>query len=557
MHDCASTQAAARTRPRCEAVRTCVAIFAFLIGLTATAFALDHTGTCTGTFLAADNPHRLTGGCTATAGQTLTLEAGVILNGQGFALNVAGNLVAAGTAMQPITLDSVTVNFQSGSGGQITNDTVSGGTAVGFTNIIISDASPTISGNTVSNGAPNSGRLILVAGSSTLNPAAPTITGNQLQVPLGGMGIVYNSGTERGTLQGNTFTFPATGFGNRFAIQVNGTASPRIEANTLTDDPMHTDTGIALLVSEASAVQVLNNSICSTGGDTPLSFTIGFFSASLAQISGTTLPCGSAGGFGLSGSTTTAADYTLAGVNGVTAFRMTDFVTVGAGARLIVPAGFSITNSLGFGIVVNGTLLATGASFTNSPITLNASGGSMLTNNIITTTFNNGTLLTITGSAPTITGNSFSTAPTTFNSTAAVAVTNAAPVLNGNTFSGMGFAVIVSGTSTLTIDNNTFTTDTVALRITDPASRVTMTNNTFDRNTSLVTFPTFNTLFSAFPMMLETNAFLGRNRSEYDPVSERHGRCVRYVAGRARGVHHQLAHDSRHHHVGAVAGCGH
>ena len=494
MHDCASTQAAARTGPRCEVARTGVAIFAFLIGLTATAFALDHTGTCTGTFLAADNPHRLTGGCTVTGGQTLTLEAGVMLNGQGFALNVAGNLVAAGTAMQPITLDSVTVNFQSGSGGQITNDTVSGGTAVGFTNIIISDASPTISGNTVSNGAPNSGRLILVAGSSTLNPAAPTITGNQLQVPLGGMGIVYNSGTERGTLQGNTFTFPATGFGNRFAIQVNGTASPRIESNTLNDDPMHADTGIALSVSEASAVQVLNNSICSTGSDTPLSFTIGFFSASLAQISGNTLPCGSAGGFGLSGDTATAADYTLPGVNGATTFHMTGFVTVGAGARLIVPAGFSVSNTLGFGITVNGSLVATGASFTNSPITLGAtSGSSMLTNNIITTTFNNGSLLTITGSAPTITGNSFSAAPTAFNSTAAVAVTNAAPVLNGNTFSGMGFGVIVSGTSTLTIDGNTFTTDTVALRIADPASQVTVTNNTFDRNPSLLTFPNFNT----------------------------------------------------------------
>ena len=64
-------------------------------------YALDHSGVCSGTFLAADNPHNLTADCDVPAGQTLTLEAGVILdiegNSTGIELDVFGTLNSQGT----------------------------------------------------------------------------------------------------------------------------------------------------------------------------------------------------------------------------------------------------------------------------------------------------------------------------------------------------------------------------------------------------------------------------------------------------------------------------
>jgi len=53
----------------------------------------DLSGTCTGTITAVGSPHQLIGNCTVPAGQTLSIEPGVVLNsvvlaGVGFDLTV-------------------------------------------------------------------------------------------------------------------------------------------------------------------------------------------------------------------------------------------------------------------------------------------------------------------------------------------------------------------------------------------------------------------------------------------------------------------------------------
>ena len=439
-----------------------------------------------------------------TVNGTLTLAPGVILTGQNNALTVSGMLAAAGTALQPIMFNGVFINFAGGSGGQITNNVVTAPTTSFSTAAItITDASPTISGNTLTDPR-QSGRLITVGGSSVVTPAAPTISGNQLQVPSPfGIGIVYNTGTAGGTVQGNTLTFPLAATGGRTGIQINGSASPRIEANTIGDDPGSSDTGIALLVSATSTAQVVNNDICSTGGDTPLSFALAFFADTmLAQVTGNTLSCGVAAGFAMSGALT--ANSTLINVAGQTTYRLTSTVTVGGGARLAIPPGFRVVgqgNTLG----VDGTLMATDVVFSDVTFDFRAgSSGSTLADSTITGPSGSfGTSMTITNSSPTISGNDLSGVAT------GIAVTGGSPSLSGNSFTGLSTAITLNGATNASIDGNTFANNTTAIRINGTSALSTVATNMFDANTSSLVFANFGVLFSAFPQMFETNQFTG------------------------------------------------
>lgn len=91
----------------------------------APAIALDHSGTCTGTFAAGDNPHNLTGTCTVPAGQTLTIEAGVELEGNNRSRQVGGTLQADG-----ITYTEANMRFQPSDGRNLTNSMVPGSSSV-------------------------------------------------------------------------------------------------------------------------------------------------------------------------------------------------------------------------------------------------------------------------------------------------------------------------------------------------------------------------------------------------------------------------------------------
>jgi hypothetical protein len=78
---------------------------ALLVVTAGTSFALDHSGAIAvnETWFAADNPHVITGNVTVNAGVTLTLEPGVeVYTNASRSLSVKGNLIAIGTAGQPI-----------------------------------------------------------------------------------------------------------------------------------------------------------------------------------------------------------------------------------------------------------------------------------------------------------------------------------------------------------------------------------------------------------------------------------------------------------------------
>src|SRR5262249_27724482 len=81
---------------------------------------------------------------TVAAGGGLAVPAGMMLNGQNNTLNVAGTFTA-----QQATLQNIYLTYQAGSGGSVTNSTL---TNSGGSYITITDASPTFQGNTITQG---------------------------------------------------------------------------------------------------------------------------------------------------------------------------------------------------------------------------------------------------------------------------------------------------------------------------------------------------------------------------------------------------------------------
>lgn len=100
MTSCHSSESRSAPRPPFTCIAAALIFALFLVSLvwSTSANAVDHSGTCSGTFLAVDNPHQLVGTCTVPAGETLTLEPGVVLDIQGVApgafLDVDGTLLA-------------------------------------------------------------------------------------------------------------------------------------------------------------------------------------------------------------------------------------------------------------------------------------------------------------------------------------------------------------------------------------------------------------------------------------------------------------------------------
>jgi hypothetical protein len=84
-----------------------IAALALATAWAAPVAALDHAGSQTGTWAAADSPHVVTGDVQVPAGQGLVIEAGsVVLMNPGVAFNVDGTLIANGADGAPIALVS-------------------------------------------------------------------------------------------------------------------------------------------------------------------------------------------------------------------------------------------------------------------------------------------------------------------------------------------------------------------------------------------------------------------------------------------------------------------
>lgn len=430
---------------------------ALLLATATTAAATDHTGTCIGTFASADNPHRLTGQCTVSAGQTLTIQAGVTLDGQNFTLVVLGTLDVTGA-----TLTNVTLDYRDGSAGTVQTSTIQKLSATNQALIQLSGASsvnpatPLFQGNTI-NQAAGAGSFGAVVVSGT---ARPTLTGNQ--VTSNTVGLHYG-GTAAGSATGNTIGFLANGASSRRAIQIDGGASPTVSGNTVLDDPSRNDFGIDLgSLNAASTAAVTGNAVCATGSDVPFRFGLGVFGASVnATVSGSTLPCGGGAGRVIAAGTTDG-DTALRALDGSGAYRIEGGWTVAAGQTLAIPAGITLDGQNNQ-ITVNGAVNATGATLTNLTLDYrDGSGGTVQASTLQKTTSTNQGVIQLSGSS-------------SVNPAVPAFLNNTIKLLAGGT-SFAGF--YVNGTARPTITGNEITTNSAGIRYLATTAAGTATGNT-------------------------------------------------------------------------------
>ena len=413
--------------------------------------AVDHSGICTGTFLAADNPHVLVGNCTVPAGDSLTLETGVVLDASsGSALSVDGTLLA-----DSVTIDNASIDFRAGSAGAISNSTVTGSAPISVADsTLVAPAAPTLQANVI---VATSGSAISVSGTAepiidanTITTTSglasirisgssqPIITGNE--ITTNSRGLDY-SGTAAGSASGNTIVFSGTTH-DREGIYLFGDASPVVEGNTIGDDVDREDVGIELSVSAASTATVSNNQICVTGGDAPFRFGGGFFGAAMnATVTGNVPdPACDAFSGALLPSATLSTDTVLRVVNGVSSYALERLATWTVPADVTLTLQPAITLDVegrgGFGLTVDGTLDVDGATVANADIDFRAGSEGTIGNNS-----------TIIGASPISIADATGIEPTS-------------PTIENSTITATsGAALTVSGFSEPTITGNTIETN--------------------------------------------------------------------------------------------------
>jgi len=448
---------------------------------TSGAAARDHSdalGNCTGVFLAADNPHILVGDCTVSAGETLTLEAGAVLDhvNRFQQLFVDGTFNASGAEIR-----NADVQFREGSGGTISDTTIERTAdlpnvpAISITSSTTPGIQVTIDGATVID---SPGTAISISGTSqptidgvtireggivVSGTASPTITANVFEDFNAGNAVRFEGGTT-GTASGNTIRYLPSGASFRRGFSISGDASPLITSNTIEDDPTRTDIGFDVFVSEVSTASVTGNSLCSTGGDTAFRFTLGFFDdAQRATVSGNTQLCESGSAPLFEGTITT--NRTLRTINGVSEYVLSDGSDGGSGATATVAAGSTLTLEPGVTLdiegtsannllSVSGTLNATGATIRNADVRFNEGSSGTITNSVITQAAS-GSAISITSSTTpgiqvTIDGATVIDSPGT-----AISISGTSqPTIDGVTIREGG--IVVSGTASPTITANVF-----------------------------------------------------------------------------------------------------
>lgn len=410
------------------------------LGLTLPAAAIDYSGTCTGTIPAAGSPHQLVSTCTVPAGMSLTFEAGAVLESQGYALNVYGTLGGVSATLDFVFLrvydggvanldqsvvsgSSSSLTFYSGSAGSITNSTLSEGS--GGCRVSISNASPTISGNTFTSVS----TAVCVDGSSTLPTVGPTIENNSIETSW--HGISYTSGTIGGLVRGNTIAFVGPSSG-RTAIELRGEVSPTVDNNTILDDPSKIDTALGIFVNEQSAAQVTDNDLCVTGDDVPLRLDPRLFAdSSTATISNNVFSCESGAGVTLN-SSSLHVPTTFAAVNGQATLVLPSTVSTASGVPLTIVSGLTLSGGT---LSLHGPLHADGVTFDATQLYYYDGSGGTLENSVLS-------------------GNN----PIYLQSSSVVAA--ASPLIRNNTVtSSNSTAINVFGTSTPALEGNQITTN--------------------------------------------------------------------------------------------------
>jgi len=417
-------------------------IFIYLLLLGNNAFAIDYSGTCNGTIPAAGGPHRLIGTCTVPAGDSLTIEAGAVLDGQNNTLFVDGT-----ATINQVTLDRIRITartggqanvdqtgftgtatwarFEAGSSGSVTNSTFNNTNC-----IIIADSSPAVTGNTLSNMAQG----ICVSGTSIGAPANPLIQNNTMSVRT--IGIGFTSGTAKGTVDNNTIAFTGTS-SNRRALDLDGDVSPVISNNTIQDDVDRSDFAFDINVTQSSILQITGNNVSCSGGDTPIRSQMGIFSDTFTgNVSANTFSCDlSVVRFQIGGTLQGAS--TLDALNGSNIFQFYTTLTVPAGQTLTVSPGISLVGS-GHTFSMSGAVVANQVSIDNINATVNA-GGQL---NADQSSFIN-TSSAVNFSA----GSSGSVTNSTFTNTGCLSINDASPVITGNTLTNLSSGICIRGTS--------------------------------------------------------------------------------------------------------------
>jgi parallel beta-helix repeat protein len=474
----------------------------------------DHTGTCSGTFAAAGNPHRLTGDCTVPAGETLTLEAGVLLEGQNRRLFVEGALEA-----DAATFQDVDAEYRSGSSGTVENSSFAGSSSVRLAG---ASAAPVLDGNTIDAGDRFDLAAIDVGGTAqpmiTNNTitsvrvgvlcrdnAAPTISGNDIRGTGSGIEVTGSArpvitnntitmvqgrsvaisfdGTTAGEARGNTIGFGFSSAGLRSGIDLSGQAAPVIDGNVINDFPGVSDIGIGIRTAAAAAPTVINNSVCATGDDRPLLVTPTFFDRqSNAVVAGNDFPC-DLRLVAIDGGTLTG-EGVMREADGISSFLLISTFFVGSSAALSVGPDVTFA-ARGNSLTVRGSLNADGVAFANTRIDLDP------------------------GSSGTIAGSSFTSGPGFGPSI--VDVNGATLVLTNSSIEGSGTAVVVAGMSDVSANGNVFTGNTRVFDLSAASqAEVAVSSNVFDDNTfSLAFFPNAQALFSGLPSDFDTNTFIG------------------------------------------------
>ncbi|MGE3540528.1 MAG: right-handed parallel beta-helix repeat-containing protein [Candidatus Tectimicrobiota bacterium] len=373
---------------------------------------------------------------TVASGVTLTIASGVTVQGQSRTLVVNGSLQADG-----VTFMDVFVDYRDGGAGNLRNSTLTGTGPISLSGTsTLTPATPIISNNTIT----TSGVAIDIRGT-----ARPTVRDNVITTNSRGLRYADASG---GTATSNTIRFQLQGSSSRVGIEVNNSASPGVENNTIEDDPTRNDTGIYLGVDALSTAAVRTNNICTTGGDTPLVFGLGVFRVPIqVSVSGNTFPCGLGTGAQIvSGTVNNNAQ--LQALNGFSTYTIQSTVTVAAGVTLTIPGGLTLQGqSFNRSLVVNGVLNATGATFVDVSLDYRDGSGGTVQNS----TFMGSSPIAFSGSSP---------------------LTPAAPVITGNTITATSVGIDVSGTARPTLSNNAITTNAVGVRYTSTA-RGSMTGN--------------------------------------------------------------------------------
>ncbi|NNF17710.1 MAG: hypothetical protein HKN70_13280, partial [Gammaproteobacteria bacterium] len=288
---------------------------------------------------------------------------------------------------------------------------------------------------------------------------------------------------------------------------------------------------------------VINNTVGCSGGDVPLSLSMAVLAPSFGgAVAPNTYGC-TVEDIAVRG--TVAENTTLGAVSGVSVYRLDASTTVAGGTTLTVPAGVTLGSTAGYTLTVNGVFDVMGGSIENFYTTVNSTGtmtmtgGSMVTpgytltvngvaeieNSSVATSIISvsaggqltATAMTWTGTGYVLFGNGSSGTVTDSafmgsNGTAGLYIDDATVTVSGTLFDSWSNAVILRdnpGPGVKVLDDNTYESNTYAIRIDGAGGNATVSNSTFTNNGHSVYLLNDEALFSAFPTLFDTNTFVG------------------------------------------------